>query len=285
MPGQVVGHEIGEFVRGLIPEILLPVFVVITELGNPAFLLALFVLDYWLGDHERGAHAIGVAVAGVALVTALKTFFDAPRPPDAVNVVAISGYSFPSGHATGATIGYGILAHDLEIGTRRQRFGVAAVVVAVVALSRVVLGVHYVRDVVAGVLVGAVFLAVAISLTRHAPRPAFALAVVVGAAAFVISGASHDGAASVGLAVGSAATWSLLDGVPRIDSLRSRLVLFAVFVPVLAGLTYAATVPEFPTLVVVALNAALMAGVLASPKLVNYVTRTSPRPDSRSSGS
>lgn len=263
--GPVVGHEIGEFVREVVPPWLVPAFVMVTRLGNPGVFVALFVFDYWFHDHRRGAHALGLAIAGMALVTALKTFFDAPRPPEAINVVPISGYSFPSGHAMGSTIGYGILAHDLEIGSRRVRYGVAAVLVFLIALSRVVLGVHFVRDVVAGVVVGVLFLGVAVWLTEHDPREGFVLAVGFGVAAFVISGANQDGAAVFGGALGAAVAWNYLDAVPTLESLRSRLVLLGGFFPVLAGLGYVGIETDVPVLLTFVLSAVLMAGVLASP--------------------
>ncbi len=180
-------------VREAVPPWLVPAFVAITFLGNAGFYLAAFSLDYWFGDHERGAHALGVALGGMALVVALKALFAEPRPPEAGRLVEATGYSFPSGHATGAAVAYGVLAFDLRMGSRRTRFAVAGVLVALIALSRVVLGVHFVRDVVAGVVAGGVFLAVAIVVTEHAPRPGFFLAVGVGLVAAVLSGASTDG--------------------------------------------------------------------------------------------
>jgi membrane-associated phospholipid phosphatase len=261
----VVGHEIGEALRAAVPPWLVPVFIAITRLGNPAFFLAVFALDYWFGDHRRGAHAIGLALAGMALVTALKTFFGEPRPADAINVIPASGYAFPSGHATGATIGYGILAYDLDVGSWRSRSAVAGVLIVLVALSRVVLGVHFVRDVVAGMVVGTLFLAAAISLTKHAPRPAFVLAVAVGAVAFLISGATTDGVAVLGGALGAALTWGLLPEVPRLDTFKGRLVLSAGFLPVLVGLGYVGVETEVPLLFTFVATAAIMAVVLAAP--------------------
>ncbi|MFC4549640.1 MULTISPECIES: phosphatase PAP2 family protein [Halorussus] len=278
-PRQVIGHQLGDAIREAIPPALLPVFVAITRLGNPLFFLVVFVLDYWFRDHERGAHALGLAVGGMAVVTALKTLFDAPRPPPAVNAIPISGFSFPSGHATGATVGYGILAYDLKLGSKRSRFAVAGALVTLVSLSRVVLGVHYVRDVVAGMAVGVLFLAAAFWLTEHDPKPAFVLAVATGAAAFVISGASHDGAAVFGGAFGAALTWDRLGPVPPVESLRSRIVLLGGFLPILGGLAYAATVMELPPRVVFPLNALLLAAVLASPHAVDRLVGA--RRDSR----
>ncbi|WP_435182011.1 phosphatase PAP2 family protein [Halorussus sp. AFM4] len=264
---QVVGQGIGDAIRAAVPPWLVPVFVAITRLGNPAFFLAVFALDYWFGDRERGAHALALAIAGMGVVTALKTFFDAPRPSEMVAVVPISGYSFPSGHATGATIGYGILAYDLEWGSWRQRYAVAGAMILLVALSRVVLGVHFVRDVVAGIAVGTLFLAGAVWLTEHDPEQGFVVAVAMGAAAFVVSGASRDGTAVLGAALGGGLAWSRIDAVPSLKSLRSRLAISVGVLPALAVLGYVGVEMHVPVALTFLITVVLMAGVLAAPRI------------------
>lgn len=257
-----------EFVRSVVPAWVIPALVVLTELGNPGFVLGLLALDYWIGEHERGAHAFAVGVAGVALLTALKALFGAPRPPASINQIPISGFSFPSGHVFSATVVYGVLAADLEVGSARARTAAATGLVAFVAFTRVALGVHYVRDVFAGVLFGLAFLGLAIAATERDPWRGFVLAVGTGLAALVVSAASHDGVAVAGAALGAAATWFVLDDIPRVDARPRRLALVGAGLPVLAGLGYVATVPPLPLAVVFVLNVALMAVVLAAPKLV-----------------
>lgn len=258
---QLLAPRAGELIRDLVPEWLLPAVLAITELGNVVVLLVVFVLDYWYGDHRRGAHAIGVAFGGMALITALKYAIAAPRPPATVNVVPIGGYSFPSGHAVTATIGYGILAYDVRVGPKWARYTAAAVVIAAVALSRVVLGVHFVRDIVAGVVVGLAFLVAAIALTRHEPRLSFLLAVGVSVVAVVVGGAAPISVLFLGASVGAALAWELMDGVPRVESTRGRLALLLGGVPVLGGLGYAVAELGLP-LPLVFLGSGLMAAVI-----------------------
>lgn len=268
-PDPVVGHQIGEAIRGAVPPWLIPLFVLITRFGNPAFFVGVFALDYWFGDHRRGAHALALAIGGYALITALKTFFDAPRPPAMVNVIAVSGYSFPSGHATSATIGYGILAHDMTFGSWRSRYSLAGVLILLVALSRVVLGVHYVRDVVAGIVVGTTFLVGTIWLTKHDPERGFAISVLLGVAAVVISGLSHDGVVIFGAAIGAALTWRYLDVVPRVEMTPSTLAVLAIFAVLLGGLAYVGSELHVPLAVAFVLNVVVMVGVLVTPHLVS----------------
>jgi membrane-associated phospholipid phosphatase len=101
------------------------------------------------------AAAGGLAVAVAALLVAvLKDVFDRARPPfqdaslDPIGIVPASA-SFPSSHAAtafAAAVAVGLVHPRL----RRPLLAMAAVV----ALSRVYLGVHYLFDVIVGTLIG-----------------------------------------------------------------------------------------------------------------------------------
>jgi membrane-associated phospholipid phosphatase len=84
----------------------------------------------------------------------LKSLIDRPRPPG--SLIATSGASFPSGHAIASAVTAIGIVMALATG-RRRLWGmvVAAVVAALVALSRTYLAAHWLTDVLAGALVGA----------------------------------------------------------------------------------------------------------------------------------
>lgn len=271
MAGPVLSSHLGEAVREVVPPWMVPVFYGITMLGNIGFLLVLFALDYWFGAPRRGAHALGLAVAGMAVITVLKFFFAIPRPPPAVNSIPISGYSFPSGHATASTIAYGILAYDLRIGTARLRYAVASLLVALIALSRVVLGVHYVRDVVAGILIGVAFLAAAFTLTRHVPSRGFSLALALAVVALLVSNWSHDGVAVLGAATGAAVAWYFLDAMPTVQSTSEYVVLLGGVLPMLGVLGYVGTLSGVDLFVAFLLNAVTLSSILVAPLVVSRV--------------
>lgn len=268
---QVVGAGLNEAIRQAVPPWLVPAFVLTTHLGNVVFLLGLFSLDYWFGDHDRGAHALGLALGGMAVVTALKAVFAVPRPPETVRLVAAGGFSFPSGHATIATIGYGTLAYDVELGTRRARYAIAGVLVTLIALSRVVLGVHFLRDVVAGVAVGIAFLAAVEYLTGHDPRPGFLIAAVLGIVAVVLSGATQESVVELGAILGGAVAWEAVDEIPPVESLGEHLVLLAGGLPVFLGTTYLSLFSELPLVAAFLLNLFLLAGVVLAPAAATRV--------------
>jgi membrane-associated phospholipid phosphatase len=103
-------------------------------------------------------------VGGVMLNDAVKLAFHRERPTFSGLSAALTTYSFPSGHALGTTILYGLIALYLISRTKDWRLRVfivtvAAFLVILVASSRVYLGVHYVSDVVAGAAEGVAWLA------------------------------------------------------------------------------------------------------------------------------
>lgn len=269
MPASVVLGTLGDAVRAAVPPWLVPLFRGVTRLGNLGVFLVAFALDYWFVDRERGAHAIGVVVGGMALLTALKYAFAAPRPPASVNLVPTGGHSFPSGHAMGATVAYGALAVDLDAGSPRARYAAAGGLVSLIALSRVVLGVHFVRDVLAGIAFGVAFLVVAFGVTGRDPRLAFLLAIAVALLAVAVSGASRDGVGLLGVAVGAAVAWELADDGTTVERPLWRLALLGGLLPVLAGLGFVALIADPPPIAVFALTVALGAGLVAPPALLD----------------
>lgn len=89
----------------------------------------------------------------------LKDLADRPRPSYAGTTVTAGDWSFPSGHASGAAVLAGVLlVLVLPHVPRRGRAAavtVAVLVAALIAWTRLALGVHYLSDVVAGLALGA----------------------------------------------------------------------------------------------------------------------------------
>ncbi len=223
-----------------LPDVAVAAAGVVTQLGDMWFVLV--AVGALAVAHRAGLPVsndpwrdclflFAVAVGSYSFTLVLKHLFLLPRPPGAAtatppawlpdlagaayeSMVTGDGYGFPSGHALKTTVVYGGAAATLTVWDARRRFAAAGVVTVAVALSRVVLGVHYLVDVLAGVVVGAAFLVLVIRATDRHPGYTFGLAAVLGLLAFGAS-SSAKAALAAGVAVCGAALWTFTDRSQR----------------------------------------------------------------------
>jgi undecaprenyl-diphosphatase len=112
---------------------------------------------------------------GMVLNTVFKHAFQRARPAWDHPLLSLTSYSFPSGHAAGATLFYGILAAYLLTRLRSAWARAACVagavaMVALVAFSRMYLGVHYLTDVLAAACASGAWLALSLLIVHHFDR-------------------------------------------------------------------------------------------------------------------
>ena len=110
---------------------------------------------------RRQAEILFVTISSGWMISAvLKLGFARPRPSTVSHLMGVEGYSFPSGHSFNAAVVYISLAVVLatlsqQARTRRALVATGVAISALVALSRVMLGVHYPSDALAGWVAGA----------------------------------------------------------------------------------------------------------------------------------
>lgn len=215
-----------------LPDIAVDVARVITQLGDMWFLLVGITLVYGVSRREDSLtetpfqdclylFALAIGVHATALI--LKHAFALPRPAGATTaappeylplvgrdifrtLVRSEGYGFPSAHTAQATVVYGEGVVILTAWKRAKQLVVAGLVVGLVALSRVVLRVHYLVDVFGGLLVGLLFLVIVVHLTDRDPARALLVAAVVGLGAVGVTLSYQTGLVVVG-AVGGLLLW------------------------------------------------------------------------------
>lgn len=170
-------------------------FIAVTILGNEEFFLVAIPVVYWCVDKKFG-FKLGIFFLLSAYVNDLvKGIFMTPRPdPDDVRVLypeSGGGYAFPSGHAQGAAVFWGMIAWQIK---RVWAWLVAVALIALIGISRLYLGVHWPIDVLGGWAIGAVLLGLFIlyDVTRPAKDlsmkalPLIVVAVIFGAVLFLI---------------------------------------------------------------------------------------------------
>ena len=216
-----------EYLRSIVPEWSIPLFEVATLAGDlvgviavVSFLVAADLYRWFRGEtgrplSRRVALIVAIVLGGLALTLTLKSAFDAPRPPPSLHAVPQGGSGFPSGHTMAATVLWGSLVLWSRWGSVRVRLLLASAIVCVVALTRLVLGVHYLVDVLASIGFGAGYLLVATYVTGDDPTRAFLGAAVLGTVAVAVTGGSVDGWLAFVGCTGGAVGWWVLDRVPR----------------------------------------------------------------------
>ncbi|QOY95972.1 phosphatase PAP2 family protein [Massilia sp. UMI-21] len=153
-------------------DALREVLLVLTHVhSTPGILMLALLAGAWL--YRRGQRGWTIALVasvpgGQILNVLLKHTFERARPHFAEPLLELGTYSFPSGHAMGATVLYGFLAchaarHARGWTGRVLPFVLALAMVATVAFSRMYLGVHYLSDVLAAVAEGCGWLAICIT--------------------------------------------------------------------------------------------------------------------------
>ncbi|HET6816491.1 MAG TPA: phosphatase PAP2 family protein [Mycobacteriales bacterium] len=133
---------------------------ILTHLGDPVVVtvltVALALLLWWRGDRRGAVFVAATRLLAVVVSSVVKALVRRHRPVLAHPLAHAHGYSFPSGHALGsaalwASVAFVAAARGLS---RGRAVALAVTVPVVVAATRVLLGVHYVTDVIGGLVLG-----------------------------------------------------------------------------------------------------------------------------------
>ncbi len=135
---------------------------VITQLGSTPVVITLCIGVSIVGYRRLSTQAVPaflatVVVSQLVITNLIKAAVGRERP-NIAQLVTASGSSFPSGHTAASAAAYAAIA--LVVGSRRSRrtkaalAGAAGGITVAVATSRVLLGAHWLTDVIAGAAVG-----------------------------------------------------------------------------------------------------------------------------------
>ena len=159
------------------------IFSLITLCGEETVFMAIGMIVFWCINKYKGYFLLCIGFVGTVINQFLKILCRVPRPwikdPNFTIVEsareAATGYSFPSGHTQTSVGLFGGIARATKI--RALRIGMI-VLAALVALSRMYLGVHTPADVLVSVGVALILIFVGYPLFRKAeesPRVMYAI--------------------------------------------------------------------------------------------------------------
>ena len=142
------------------------IFEVITYLGENIVLIAMVAFFYVVYD-KKFAKNLGFSLLTSGYINGvLKSTFKDPRPITNVDLSAEYGlthtdYGFPSGHSQAAVATWGYLAYELKDQSKLKPFLpslICSIVIFLIAISRIIIGVHDMNDIVGGTLIGIILL-------------------------------------------------------------------------------------------------------------------------------
>jgi membrane-associated phospholipid phosphatase len=148
------------------------VLLVVTDLHSTvAIACYAAIAGVWFAWRRQWRELATVVVAiggGLALNVLMKHVFQRARPTFDEPLLTLASYSFPSGHVAASTIFYGLVVAWIFARTSRPLWRALAVVgalamIALVAFTRMYLGLHYLSDVVAAFAEGVAWLAICLS--------------------------------------------------------------------------------------------------------------------------
>jgi len=139
----------------------------ITEPLN-ALILAIIISAYLYYKNQKSQ---AILLASTSLITAaiikiLKEIIQSPRPIS--NLILETGYSFPSGHTTFSIVFLGLITYIFA----KPKYKIPATItstflIAIIIFSRLYLQVHWLTDILGGLIIGTIILTISILIYKQ----------------------------------------------------------------------------------------------------------------------
>ena len=148
--------------------------VVASLASSQAIIIITLVLIFLLNTNHQRLFVIINTIISAGTIILSKNIFLRERP--LIGSELLSSYSFPSGHSLIATTYYGFLIYLLRRSKCKEEYKVVGTtflttLIVLICLSRLILNVHYVTDVVGGVILGLIILLVLIYFFEKTFKP------------------------------------------------------------------------------------------------------------------
>ncbi len=144
-------------------DITYMIFTAISYLGDTKFLIVVIVIVWYIYD-VTFAKNLALSLLGSYFVNSIiKDIGQDPRPW--TNAKAnVEGPGFPSGHSQQGVAGYGYIGYKAYQKNDKVISWIFIILVYLIAISRVIIGVHDIQDIWGGLLIGMIWLTLFIIL-------------------------------------------------------------------------------------------------------------------------
>lgn len=147
----------------------------VTLFGNTLFVMGLagFISIFLYFSKKNHLYLVGLITTLVGAATTgyiMKILVARARPEGGILSPIESSFSFPSGHATASMTFYGFLVYMLCVLFPSKKSPIITTgifLIGLIGFSRLYLGVHFPSDVLAGYLLGGLWLIIGISITKR----------------------------------------------------------------------------------------------------------------------
>lgn len=145
---------INQFLQSFMNPIFDIFFQVITYFGHPLPWFVLAAWLFWAGYEKKSFTVMTILLFSSIVSGTLKQIIARPRPTGLVALDDLVGYSMPSGHSTiaGTVAGYFYFSNWLGKNIKL----IIILLALITGVSRIYLGVHFLSDVIIGLILGAV---------------------------------------------------------------------------------------------------------------------------------
>lgn len=153
------GYTILNFFVSIRNEFLNKFFILITDLGSLEFYLILISFLFFIFDDRKTIKILFLLMISYLINNIFKNIFQFPRPDEnivkPIYIESGGGYGFPSGHSQNSLV----LWLGLSYIFKNNYLKIASIILIIlISISRLYLGLHFLFDVLGGILIGLIIL-------------------------------------------------------------------------------------------------------------------------------
>ena len=160
------------FVIGIRNDNITKIMINMTNLGSAYSLIVISILLFFFIKNKKIPLSIIINLVTVFFTSQIFKFIFRRSRPNGVFLIDASGYSYPSGHTMVSFAFYIYLLYLLckKIDNKLVKILLTiftTILLVLIAFSRIYLGVHYLSDIIGGLLLGTTYIILFIRLNNH----------------------------------------------------------------------------------------------------------------------